>query len=195
MYNKNNDLIKATTKTPSLQETHPEIAAEWDYERNGSLKPNMVSAGSHRLAHWKCPKGPDHEWATAIRHRARRGHGCSICANRIVVPSNCLAKTHPNIAKEFYTPMNGVETSLTISAGSNKYFYWKCAQGDDHIWKTSPQKRTLFNSPCPYCNNTKVSTTNSLASNYPHIAAEWDYKKNGELTPDLITTKNMKSVF
>lgn len=48
---KGHALIK--TKT-DLATTNPRLAEEWDYERNGSLFPSDVMAGSSRVVWWKC---------------------------------------------------------------------------------------------------------------------------------------------
>ena len=49
---------------------------EWDYEKNGDLRPEMVSVGSADKVWWKCSKG--HEWQATIDSR-NRGNGCPIC--------------------------------------------------------------------------------------------------------------------
>ena len=36
-----------------LVETHPQLAEEWDYEKNGNVKPDMVSCQSNRWFYWK----------------------------------------------------------------------------------------------------------------------------------------------
>lgn len=44
-----------------------------------------------------------------------------------------------------------------------------------------------------YCMGKRVCEENCLAVLSPHIAAEWDYEKNRELTPALVT--NHSSIF
>lgn len=58
-----------------LATTHPEIAASWDYELNGDLKPTMVSKGSNRKVSWRCDVG--HKWCSSIN--ARDTPFCPIC--------------------------------------------------------------------------------------------------------------------
>ena len=41
---------------PTLAEQFPELAMEWDYERNGDLTPENVSYGSNKKVWWICPK-------------------------------------------------------------------------------------------------------------------------------------------
>lgn len=64
-----------------LATTHPEIAAEWNDERNGDLKPNDVKAGSRKVVWWKCKYG--HEWQTPVSRRTgKRKIGCLECGSK-----------------------------------------------------------------------------------------------------------------
>ncbi|MCR5635201.1 MAG: zinc-ribbon domain-containing protein [Lachnospiraceae bacterium] len=40
-----------------------------------------------------------------------------------------------------------------------------------------------------------VLKSNSLAVKYPEIAKEWDYEKNGELTPEKVAHGSIKKFF
>lgn len=60
-----------------LATTHPEIAAEWYYERNGELEPTDVVAGSSKRVWWRCPEG--HEWQAIIYRRKAGGGSCPVC--------------------------------------------------------------------------------------------------------------------
>ena len=64
-------------KSGSFAELYPEIAAEWDYEANGDLTPEMFFPGSQDLVHWSCDKG--HRYKAKIADRVY-GSGCAICA-------------------------------------------------------------------------------------------------------------------
>lgn len=66
-----------------LATTYPEIAAEWDYEKNGDLKPTDVMKGAEKKVWWKC-KNCGNEWETMIYSRtAKRGQsGCPICQKK-----------------------------------------------------------------------------------------------------------------
>lgn len=37
--------IKSSTTCENLSQTHPEVAAEWDYEKNSPLTPENVTKG------------------------------------------------------------------------------------------------------------------------------------------------------
>ena len=58
----------------------PELARQWDYEKNVPLVPANISAGSHRSVWWRCEKG--HSWRASIHSRAS-GCGCPVCAGNV----------------------------------------------------------------------------------------------------------------
>ena len=62
-----------------LATTHPKIADQWHPTLNGSLTPQMVTAGSHKKVWWICVEG--HIWKAAVYSRAGKQHrGCPACA-------------------------------------------------------------------------------------------------------------------
>ncbi|MFY0080436.1 zinc-ribbon domain-containing protein, partial [Acinetobacter baumannii] len=65
----------------------------------------------------------------------------------------------------------------------------------DHVWKATVVDRTGKDTDCPFCANQAVSVTNTLASQYPEIAAEWHRKRNGLLTPQDIVAGYSKKVW
>jgi len=70
---------RRVVESNSIVRTHPKIAAQWHPERNGSLLPNQVVAGSSRKVWWQCKAGQDHEWITKVAHRTGVGSGCPFC--------------------------------------------------------------------------------------------------------------------
>jgi hypothetical protein len=138
-----------------LQTTHPDIAKEWHPTKNGDLTPYDVKSGSHKKVWWKCDKADDHEWPAVVNERLR-GRGCPCCAGKIVVSSNCLQTTHPDIAKEWHPTKNGNLTPYDVVSGSNKKVWWKCDKADDHEWPAVVNMRSS-RSNCPYCTLTPQS--------------------------------------
>ena len=59
-----------------LQTANPTLANEWNYEKNGGLKPEHFTANSNKRAWWKCNKG--HEWQAVIAKRSN-GNNCPVC--------------------------------------------------------------------------------------------------------------------
>lgn len=62
-----------------LATTHPKLAEEWDYEKNGDLKPQDVLAGQNKKVYWRCPN--NHSYPATLNHRSTPGRetNCPIC--------------------------------------------------------------------------------------------------------------------
>ena len=157
----------------------PEIAAQWDYEKNGSLTPSDVMPYSVKKVWWRCVAG--HSWPISVYARCR-GDRCPYCSNRKVLSGfNDLATKFPEIAAQWDYGRNGNLAPSDVLPGTISKAWWRCHLG--HVWPASVKGR-VRGSGCPYCSNRKVlSGFNDLATKFPEIAAQWDYEKNGGLTP------------
>ncbi|MBS72613.1 MAG: methyltransferase-like protein [Thermoplasmata archaeon] len=63
--------------TNRLSDNYPELAEQWHPTKNGKLRPEDVTFGTHVKVWWKCPEGLDHEWQTGVVNRLRTG--CPRC--------------------------------------------------------------------------------------------------------------------
>jgi glutaredoxin/very-short-patch-repair endonuclease len=54
-----------------------DLVKEWNYERNVTISPEMVTVNSGKKVWWLCKEG--HEWQASIHHRSR-GEGCPYCS-------------------------------------------------------------------------------------------------------------------
>lgn len=63
-------------ETNNLAAARPRVAAEWDYEKNGDLRPEQIYYGSTTKVWWKCARG--HSWPTTPGWR-ERGTNCPHC--------------------------------------------------------------------------------------------------------------------
>lgn len=133
-------------KNGSLIDTAPEIAKEWNYEKNNGLLPENITSTSAARIWWKCSLG--HEWQATIDSRTRYKTGCPICSGRDVERGvNDLATTHPEIAAEWHPTRNGDLKPCDLKIGSDKIVWWKCSRG--HEWKTNIYHRQ--ETGCPEC--------------------------------------------
>jgi hypothetical protein len=132
---------------------YPELLKEWDYSKN-TIDPKTIIGGARKTVWWKCKKGKDHQWQQRIDHRVR-GVGCPICSGRKVVESNCLATTHPEIAKEWDAVQNDKLSTKDVTIGSHKKVWWKCTVSKEHTWKAVLKSRITRG--CPYCTLTPQS--------------------------------------
>ena len=57
-----------------LATQYPQLAAQWDRQKNGALIPEAVTSGSNRRVWWRCEKG--HSYPAVIAHRVRSGSDC-----------------------------------------------------------------------------------------------------------------------
>ena len=70
------NLREYTEKENSLLFSNPQVASEWNYDKNGDLKPEHFTANSNKKVWWKCQNG--HEWQATINNRSN-GRGCPKC--------------------------------------------------------------------------------------------------------------------
>lgn len=130
----------------SVETLYPALLREWDYEKNGSLRPNMVYAKSKIKVWWKCELG--HSWQAVVHTRAN-GCGCPICAGKkILAGFNDLATIYPDVASEWHPTKNEL-LPTEVAAKSNKKVWWCCVRG--HEWEAKINNRTSNKQGCPMC--------------------------------------------
>jgi very-short-patch-repair endonuclease len=71
-----NTQLTRTTRSNSIAECRPDLVEEWDWEKNGILKPDMVAKSSNRKVWWKCKAG--HSWQVSPNNRMA-GNNCPHC--------------------------------------------------------------------------------------------------------------------
>lgn len=187
--------IVGTMGENSLQSSFPEIAKEWDYEKNNPLTPDKVSAHKGTKAWWICSKG--HSYAAVIASRTGKDHtGCPICSgkgsavncNGKYLGTRSLQLIRPDIAMEFDVIKNGF-TANDIAVSSNKKVWWKCPKCENE-WQAKVNNRTSsLHTGCPKCarlenkqgiKHTKnlIEKNGSLLDVEPELCMEWDYFRN-----------------
>lgn len=105
-----------------------------------------------------------------------------------------LGSFYPDLIQEWDAVKNGVLTPFKVTAYSSQKVWWLCSN-HKHSWCTAVENRTRKNSGCPFCSGYYASTGfNDLATVSPLVASEWDYSKNGSLTPYNVTRGSNKKV-
>lgn len=178
---------------------HPlyyKLLSEFHPTKNGDLKLEDFSYGSSKKIWWKCDKGDDHEWEISLNKRTS-GRNCPCCHGLKVVLSNCLATTHPNLAKEWHPTKNGNITPFNITAGSHKKIWWKCDKVDDHEWISSINSRTNINhnNGCSCCYGYTAVLSNCLTTTHPKLVEEWHPTKNNNFTPKNVVSGSSKKAW
>ena len=170
---------------------YPELVAQWHSTKNGELKPENISFGSHKKVWWKCPVAVDHEWQANPNNRMKSG--CPCCSGQKVSQSNCLAIIYPELAQQWHPTKNGDLTPFDVLSRSGKKIWWKCSVADDHEWQASPAARSSGNG-CACCRGYKVVLSNCLAVSHPELVKEWSVK-NGDLTPYMVAVCSRRIVW
>lgn len=173
-----------------LSTTHPELAAQWDREKNGSLTPDHVTQGSTKSVWWRCDKG--HSYEARVFSRTS-GTGCPYCTGKKVLQGfNDLTVTDPDLCESWDREKNG-EGPETVNRGSHKVVWWKCGRGHSY---EAPVYVRVRGAGCPYCDGKKVLPGfNDLATTHPLVAKQWDPVRNGNLTPEQVTKGSNKKVW
>lgn len=192
----------------TLAEFRPDLLDEWDYELNTDISPFVLSYGSSVIVNWVCSKC-GHKWKTSINHRTSRNSGCPVCAraNRgrtktaSSAKKNNLRLQYPDLAKEWHPTKNGKLTPDDVSVSSNKKIVWLCPKCGFE-YPATVNHRTIGKTACPKCaaqergaaHTLSAAAQNNFALQFPLLAEEWDYERNGELKPENVSVSSNKRV-
>jgi len=132
------------------------------------------------------------------------GSGCPYCAGKMpIVGEKDLVTCFPTLTTEWDYVKNGNLLPEQFLTKSNKRVWWKCSRCGKS-WQASIVSRTDKETGCPDCARAirgqkkvenLVAKNGSFGDKYPEIAKEWDYKKNGDLTPERVTYGSKKEVW
>ena len=206
-----------------LETLYPELAKEWDYEKNGDLLPSMFTSGSNQKVWWKLDydvpedypiealrgKHFNFEWQATISHRTS-GENCPYFTGRTLYPGfNDLESTYPNIAKDWNYEKNGDLKPNQVAPKSNQKVWWKLPYDvpEDYPieklrgkhfnfeWQATINSRTS-GIGCPYLSGGAVwSGFNDLLTTHHSLTQQWDYEKNDDLRPENVSAGSNKKVW
>ncbi len=134
----------------SLSTQFPELLKEWNYEKNGNLKPNMISKGSSKKVWWVCKNG--HEWKASISNRTNDKNQCPFCQKKkTVVGVNDIVTLNSKFLVDWDYNKNRISPN-NFMEHSGVIVWWKC-----HIcgfeWKAAIDSRSKHG--CRYCSRKK----------------------------------------
>ena len=171
----------------SIAAVRPDLVERWDYEKNGSITPEMVTLGTGQRFYWKC-KICNRSYL-ALPSKIAEGSVCSKHRNLLKYDGNDLATKHPELLKFWDYEKNDVNPS-EIFGGGERVVYWKCEKG--HSYTKSIIKH-VRGEGCPVCAGKKVLVGfNDLSTVCPDVAKTWNYTKNGDALPTHITAHSNK---
>ncbi|MEH7114604.1 zinc-ribbon domain-containing protein [Neobacillus niacini] len=163
------------------------LAEEWNYEKNGDLKPSNFTAGSHSEVFWRC-KSKGHEWSAVIY--SRKKNGCPYCVNQLVLPEDSIAFTEPWILGKWDFKRNK-RTPDTIPSGSSKYIYLLPCQYNHKPRYDKVHRILQDKGECKECNK----RSRSIGLLHDYILDEWNFELNSGLDPFLINSHEKTEVY
>lgn len=125
----------------SLAELRPDLVAEWDFEKNGDLRPEQVTAFSLRKVWWKCSRCGQ-SWASSIEGRVQ---GCSCPWEARMVWDGCSSK----LVAEWDAEGNGELNVNRFFAMFRRKVWWVCSCCG-HRWQMAIYSR-VQGKGCPLC--------------------------------------------
>jgi len=108
---------------------------------------------------------------------------------------NSLLKHRPELYNEWCFQRNN-EIGLDIykmTKGSRKKAWWYCRICDDYYPQLIVKKSA--GAGCSICSGHYITYKRSLAYLKPEVVSEWHFSKNGDLTPDKVTSGSNKKVW
>ena len=183
------DLVR---KEKSLLVMRPDVAAEWNYEKNSPLLPEMFFESANFVVWWKCSLG--HEWKTSINLRTSQNTKCPYCSNKKLLSGfNDLKSKRPELLQEWDFEKNTSVSPDSVTQFSNKKVWWKCSEG--HEWQAAINNR-CYGRGCPYCSGRyAILGKTDLATLRPDLLTEWDNDKNGNLKPSDFSLNSERKVW
>lgn len=174
----------------TIDETHPELAAEWDYDKNGELSPQQITSGSARDIWWKCENGHSFQLRVSVRTDGKTAPDyapCPYCSHKRPTPGEYSLQTeYPELMEEWDWEANiaeGLDPDNLLPRSARKA-HWVCKECGHH-WASTIARRSSNSCGCPKCAKEKMhkskkfqSGVNDLATMCPDIAAEWSDKNN-----------------
>ena len=180
---------KCRVTQQSLQTQAPELARQWDWEKNKPLTPQELFVKSSKKVWWRCEKG--HSFERSAAQRMVRNE-CPICRKINHLKANALMTHYPDIAREWHPTRNHPLSVEEVTVGSQKKVWWQCSKG--HEWQAVVGNR-VHRLGCPTCQQEERLKTRSLGVLNPALAKEWHPTKNGTLTPFEVLAKSGQKVW
>ena len=207
----------------SLAEARPDLAKEWNYEKNGDLRPEDVSCGSNKKVWWRLPydvpndypvehlrgKHFDFEWIAVISDR-KNNHDCPyLSGNAVWTGFNDLKTRNPELAAQWHPTKNGKLKPTQVTANSHKKVWWLLSYDVPMDYPIEHLRGKHFNFEwqaiiknrnngigCIYLSGKSVwKGFNDLQTVNPELAQQWHTAKNRNLKPTQVTSNSHRKVW
>jgi Probable Zinc-ribbon domain len=179
---------RPTVQRKPLLKTHA-LYEEIDFEacRQAGIsraKIDTKTLGSGTL-YWECDKaicGCVHKWEAKVTDRALSGTGCPYCRGDKICSHQSLLYKYPGVVTQWHPTLNSMYDPSTISWSASTIIWWLCICdcGEEHVWKTTVNKRTSGQRGCKACtkNRFQVCKCRSLGVVHPGLCLEIDFDKD-----------------
>ena len=191
-------------KRTSLLDVYPDLAKQWDYEKNEGLLPEQFAVHSNERVNWICDKC-GHHWSARISERTRedgKKTGCPKCNAKDgrnkqiqlkIQEGGSLAELYPDLMEEWDFDKNEINP-YSVLPNSAEHAFWICSKCG-YRWETKIANRTSKGHGCRLCSKQDtVKGINDLTTTRPDLLEEWNYEKN-ELGPENYSEHSNQKVW
>ena len=168
-------LISRRAIDNSLGKLYPDIALEWNYNRNGSLKPEFIAPKSDKQVWWICSEC-GHEWMTAVKCRTSKGCGCPECG-RIKSDLN-----RRKISNDFIDELSKINNNIFVTGE-----YIRARDPIDVVckvcgyeWSPTPDS-LLHGTGCPECGKERSRMTHCKMVYCPELNLTFNSGKEASI--------------
>lgn len=171
----------------SLKDKYPDLCKEWDYSKNGDLKPKDVYSSSSQLVWWICNKG--HSFEARVVNR-KNGSGCHYCAHQKVEVATSLATLFPHLVEEWDYLKNSPLKPEEVFPTAQRKVWWVCKKHGSYLCSCANKTKKKG---CPFCSHNKVHLDTCLSSLFPELVKYWG--KDNVISPLELAPYSRKKVW
>ena len=146
-------------KYGSIASKAPQLAAEWDYDKNDGLLPEDLPVYSNQYVWWKCSEG--HSWKSQVGSRYRNNYQCKTCRDQMnglrmmaEFANQFGSVASLPIALHWDHDKNRPYAPDVVSQRTRKRFWWICPKCDNS-WQGGLSTVKKHDAVCPQCRNIK----------------------------------------
>lgn len=165
-----------------LRTVVPELAKEWDYEKNTPWTPETIAAGSAKKVGWICSTC-GHHWDATVNNR-RHGTGCPVCRKRKSEEAKALKAKKTKSAPSASAPVKAEQKEVPSQAKP------KASTPAKDVSPTSSPSSAATAKPASL-----LVGVNDLATTHPDLAKTWHPTKNGDVTPRDVTGASVQKAY
>lgn len=144
-------VVKGINDFESVQ---PELARQWDYERNDTT-PDKITYASSKKRWWigeSC--GHSFERSPKMMRESPRCSCESVSNKKVFSGYNDLETLRPEVAAEWHPVKNAPVKPSDVTFRTKKKYWWLCSKDPEHEWMASADSRVgSRKSGCPLCHN------------------------------------------